>query len=190
MRAGYAFLVWGCPDRKRAVRADITAGKVASCPCRDDADFRRIRQPAIDTYPITPVAWNWDVRHWEGQRYYAAVPAPDPRWAEWVRLWETADGRLVGVAHPEERPGEAFLQLHPDHRCLEEEMVAWCEEYLVVEDECGRRLRLHVHDYDASWRRLLRARGWEEEEEWGMARRLRLGACLLPVPPLPTGHAA
>lgn len=157
-------------------------------PYRDDADFGRIRRLAIDTYPITPVVWNWDTRRWEGQRYYAADPAPDPRWPEWVRLWETADGRLVGVAHPEGRLGEAFLQLHPDYRHLEGEMVAWCEEHLAVEDERGRRVHLYVHDYDAARRRLLRERGWQEGEGWGMARRLRLGTRPRGIPSLPPGY--
>jgi len=161
---------------------------VTSRPYRDDADFGRIRQLAIETCPITPVAWNWDIRHWEGQRYYSADPAPDPRWPEWIRLWETADGRLVGVAHPEDRLGEAFLQLHPDFRHLEEEMVAWCEEHLAAEDEGGRRVHLYVHDYDAPRRRLLRERGWQQGEGWGMARRLRLGVRPWPVPSLPDGY--
>jgi mycothiol synthase len=161
---------------------------ILSRPYRDEADFGRIRQLAIDTYPITPVAWNWDIRHWEGQRYYNADPAPDPRWTEWIHLWETPDDRLVGVAHPENRLGEAFLQLHPDYRDLEEEMVAWCEQHLVAEDERGRRVHLYVHDYDAPRRRLLRARGWQQGEGWGMPRRLRLGTRLAPVPSLPPGY--
>ncbi len=168
--------------------APLAHESVTSRPYRDDADFRHIRQLCIDTYPITPVAWNWDVRRWEGQRYYSADPAPDPRWLEWIRLWETADGRLVGVAHPENRLGEVFLQLLPDFRHVEEEMVAWCEEHLAAEDEGGRRLHLYVHDYDAPRRRLLRERGWQQGEGWGVARRLRLGTRLPPVPSLPPGY--
>lgn len=168
--------------------APLAHQAATSRPYRDDADFRRIRQLAIDTYPITPASWNWDLRRWEGQRYYSADPAPDPRWPEWIRLWETDDGRLVGVAHPEGRLGEAFLQLHPDYRHLEEEMVAWCEEHLAAEDEGGRRVHLYVHDYDVPRRRLLRERGWQEGEGWRMARRLRLGVHPLPVPSLPRGY--
>jgi mycothiol synthase len=162
---------------------------VFSRPYRDDADFRRIRQLAIDTYPITPVAWNWDIRRWEGLRHYASDPAPDPRWPKWIRLWETAEGRLVGVANPEGRLGEAFLQLQPDYRHLEEEMVAWCEGHLAVSsEESGRRLWIYVHDYDGPRRSLLRRWGYVERGEWGVARRLRLEARPLPVPSLPPGY--
>ena len=76
-----------------------------------DADFERIWRLCRDTYPITPVGWNWEIRRWEGQRYHDPDPAPDPRWPSWIRLWETGGGRLVGGARPggwegRGRPGE------------------------------------------------------------------------------------
>ncbi len=108
--------------------ADFSPETVTSRPYRDDADFWRIRQLCLDTYPIAPIGWNWEIRRWEGQRFHDPDPAPDPRWPTWIRLWETGEGSLVGVANPEGRLGEAFLQLHPDYRHLEAEMLSWCEE--------------------------------------------------------------
>lgn len=165
------------------------AEPTTSRPYRGDGDFWRIRQLAIDTYPITPVAWNWDTRRWEGLRYHAADPEPNPDWPAWIHLWETGDGRLVGVAHPEGLLGEAFLQLHPDFRHLEAEMVAWCEENLGGPGpEGGSRLRMYVHDYDTPRRRLLAERGWTETADWGMVRRLRFGARPLVVPEIAPGY--
>ena len=162
---------------------------VISRPYRGDTDFWRIRQLCLDTCPITPVGWNWEIRRWEGQRFHNEDPAPDARWPAWIRLWETASGRLVGVAHPEGRLGEAFVQLHPDFRYLEAEMVAWCEENLAAPaGEGGARLRMYVHDYDTPRRRLLAERGWAEDEEWGMMRRLRLGRRPVNVPEIPAGY--
>lgn len=162
---------------------------VSSRPYRDDADFRRIRQLCLDTYPITPVGWNWEIRRWEGQRFHDADPAPNPHWPVWIRLWETGGGRLVGAAHPEGRPGEAFLQLHPDFRHLEAEMVAWCEQNLGAPGpEGGSRLRLYVHDYDTPRRRLLSERGWTESAGWGMVRRRRFGARPVAVPEIAAGY--
>lgn len=168
---------------------DLISETVASRPYRDDADFWRIRQLCLDTYPITPVGWNWEIRRWEGQRFHDADPAPDPHWPAWIRLWETAGGRLVGVAHPEGRLGEGFLQLDPDFRGLEAEMVAWCEENLAVAVESGgRHLRIYVHDYDTPRRRLLVGRGYAETDEWGMMRRLRFGARPVLVPQIAPGY--
>ena len=176
------------PDPGFAVAAALPLDTITSRPYRDDADFRRIRQLCLDTYPITAVGWNWEIRRWEGQRFYGADPAPDPRWPGWIRLWESGEGRLVGVAHPEGRLGEGFLQLHPRFRHLEGEMVAWCEENLAIPDGGGRRLRIYVHDYDTPRRRLLRDRGFAETGEWGVVRRLRLNGPPLPVPALAPGY--
>jgi len=162
---------------------------IAARAYRDDGDFWRFRQLSVDTCPITPVGWNWEIRRWEGQRFYGEDPAPNPLWPERIRLWETPNGRLMGVAHPEGGLGEAFLQLHPDYRHLEEEMVAWCEEHLAAPaEEGGRRLRFYVHDYDTPRRRLLRERGYVEAAGWGVARHLRLGERPLPVPEMAEGY--
>lgn len=170
------------------MNASIYPVPISSRPYAGDEDFWRIHRLALETYPITPVGWNWDIRRWEGQRFWGESQTPDPRWVEWIRLWEMSDGRLVGVAHPEGRLGEAFLQLHPDYRFLEDEMLAWCEGHLAAGDAGERRLRLYALDYDAPRRRLLAHRGWQQEAERGMARRLRLGALPLPVPPVPPGY--
>lgn len=177
------------PTESNAVPDAPTPEAVTSRPYRDDTDFWRIRQLCLDTYPITPVGWNWEIRRWEGQRFHGADPAPDPRWPEWIRLWETDEARLVAVAHPEGSLGEGFMQLHPDYRHLEDEMLAWCEENLAAPGkDGGRRLRIYAHDYDLPRRRVLRERGYTETLHWGVVRRLRLGHCTLPVPPIAPGY--
>ena len=171
--------------------ADLPPETVTSLPYRDDADFRRIRQLCLDTCPLTPVGWNWDHRHWEGQRFYGEDPDPNPDWPSWIQLWEEEDGRLVGVAHPENLLGEFYLQLPPDYRHLEAEMVAWGEANLSAPapgGEGGRRVRTYVHDYDIPRRRLLRERGYVETPHWGVFRRLRLGGRGLPVPAIAPGY--
>src|SRR5512147_3162792 len=95
-------------------------------------DFWRVRQFLIATYPLTPPDFNWEIRRWEGWHFHNPDTTWNPRWEQQIRLWETADGRLVGVVHPE-GDGEAFLEIHPDVRSLiEEEMIACAEEYLSV----------------------------------------------------------
>jgi mycothiol synthase len=165
------------------------ADSITARPYRDDADFWRIRQLCLDTYPATPVAWNWEVRRWEGQRFSDPEATPNPHWPVWIRLWETGNGRLVGVAHPEGRLGEGFLQLDPDFRHLEPEMVAWCEENLWAPGrDGGGTLRVYVHDYDTPRRRLLAERGFAESDEWGMMRRLRFGKRAVTVPEMSAGY--
>ena len=76
-----------------------------------------------------PPCFNWDVRRLEGKRFYHPDPDHNSKWQTQVQLWETQDGRLVGAVN-HESPGDAHLQIHPDFRYLEEEMIAWAEEDL------------------------------------------------------------
>ena len=83
------------------MNADDRTRHVVDRPFHDDEDFRRVRNLLIETYPITPAGFNWEIRRWDGWRFHNAAPAFDPRWREQVHLWETGDGRLVGAVHPE-----------------------------------------------------------------------------------------
>ena len=157
-------------------------------PYRGDDDFWRVRGLLLETYPITPVDFNWEIRRWDGQRFYRERwdPAGDGR----IHLWEVEGGRLVGAVHPEDG-GDAFLELHPDHRHLEEEMIGWAEQHLAVPVEDGARSQLDVFafDYDVPRRRILTRRGFERLPGGAVTRRLRLGAGVVPAPQLPDGYA-
>ena len=93
-----------------------------------EEDFWRVRALIVATTPITPVGLNWEVRRWDGQRFHHPTGAMTPTFMTRIRLWED-DGQLVGAVHPEDG-GDAHLQLHPDYRHIEEEMLVWAEEHL------------------------------------------------------------
>ena len=145
-------------------------------PFRSDEDFHKVRSLLDETYPITPTGYNWEVRRWDGWRYYKDDTKWNPAWEEQVCLWRTEAGKLVGVVHPE-GPGVAFLQLHPDFRRIEEEMVSWAEQHLASPTIDGnqRRLSTYVFEYDSPRKILLERRGWKKESSGGVLRRLRLG---------------
>lgn len=154
-------------------------------PLRDDEDFWRVRRLLVETFPITGLGWNIDVRNWDASRFYDPNPDLDPEWAARIRLWETAEGRLAGAAMPEDG-GWFYLQLHPDYReDLEAGMIAWAEENLAVPvgDGQGRRIQTMVYDYDFPRQRLLGARGYEMLPHGSVARRMYLGD--RPLPPVP-----
>ncbi len=163
---------------------------IAARQFQDDDDFMRVRSLLIETYPITPADFNWDTRRWEGSRFYNADPALNPRWRDDVRLWETSEGRLVGVTHAEGR-GDACLQIHPHYRPLiEEEMIAWAEDHLAVLTEDGqqRQITVFAYDYDAQRLQLLVARGYEEQPYGGVIRHMRFGKKPVPPPELAAGY--
>ncbi len=165
----------------------VLAGPIVTCAPQGDVDFWRMRQLLVETVPITPIGFNWDVRWLEGQRFYEA-DVDTPHFAQRpIRLWENAAGKLVAFVLPESSLGTAYLQVHPDYRYLEEELVAWAEEHICARNEdTGRSyLEIPVYEYDALRQQTLARRGYEKTPYWGMTRHMRFGQ-----QPRPTVHVA
>ncbi len=154
-------------------------------PYQSESDFWRVRDLLVETYSITPTNFNWEIRRWDGWRFHREPPQQPP-WDK-VQLWETENGRLVGAVHPEGK-GDAHLQLHPDYRHIETEMVAWALENLAVQEEEGRRLEIFVFEYDSPRRVLLESCGFEKTPYGGVSRRLRFGNQPLPQPEMAPGY--
>lgn len=150
-----------------------------------EEDFWSVRRLLLETYPITPTGFNWEIRRWDGWNYHGERPERDHQ----IRLWETDERQLVGVAHPEGQ-GDVFLELHPDYRHLEDEMLAWAEQHLAVPTDDGsqRRLDIFVFDYDTPRRRLVQRRGYTQMPWGGVTRRMRLGSKPLPEVTIAEGY--
>ena len=74
----------------------LLAASIVTRKPQGDADFWRMRQLLVDTVPITPIGFNWDVRWLEGQRFYDAN-VDTPQFAQRpIRLGENALGKLTG----------------------------------------------------------------------------------------------
>lgn len=146
-------------------------------PAVGDQDFWGVRSLLIETYPIVPLGFNWEIRRWEGQRFYHAELDWESRLCGRVQLWETGDGQIVGVVNPEGGNGEAHLQVHPTFRQIEAEMVAWAEANLaaVAGNEGQRQLDLFVYEYDEMRQLLLTRLGYQKMPFGGVTRRLHLG---------------
>lgn len=170
------------------ILTENTAQVLVSRSFQDDGDFWRMRALLVETVPITPVGFNWDVRRLDGQRFYNQDPVANRLLARPVQLWE-AGGELVGYVLSESAD-DAHLQVHPDYRHLEVEMVTWAEQNLSgpSEDRTQRQLHIYVNEYDAHRQRLLAERGWEKLASGGMIRHLRLGKQPIPQPVVAAGY--
>lgn len=159
-------------------------------PMRDDNDFVRMRALLIDTVPITPIGFNWDMRRLDGKRFYNANLDEDRLLARPVQLWEDADGRLAGYVLSESA-GDAHLQVHPDFRHLEREMIVWAEGHLAVDgpEVNQRELEIYVYTYDALRQQILAERGYEQMAYGGMCRHLRLGGQPIPEVVVAEGYS-
>ncbi len=152
-------------------------------------DFWRVRQLLIETYPLTPVEWNWEIRRWEGWHTHRENPAEVAARHPEIHLWETDAGQLVGVVHPEGR-GEVWLEIHPDYRDpLEENMLLWAEAHLpALNDDNRPQLDWFIFEYDTPRLHLAEKHGYQKTPWWGMSRRMRFGNKPLPAVNLAEGY--
>ncbi len=158
-------------------------------PFDGEEDWQRVRRLLIETFPLTGPGFNWDFRRWDGWRFQWEKTELTPQWDKAIHLWETAEGRLVGLVHPE-RPGDAYIDLHPDFRFLEEEMLTWAEENLPVPGEESDQLRLETFafEHDARRVRLLAQHAFQKMPERGCLRRMYFGAYMLPAVKIAPGY--
>lgn len=149
-----------------------------------DRDFLRVRDFLNATYAAFPMPYNWGLERWNYARYFVAPmlgsegtePGTPPGslsairlWEDMVRLWEDDAGQIVGVTcieHPDPTNpgyGEIFIQRHPDHADLIEEMVAVGEEVYI--DPKRNRTHMWTFDGDDDLNAVLKARGYVRKEE-------------------------
>jgi GNAT superfamily N-acetyltransferase len=154
-----------------------------------DTDFWAMRNMLVATAPITPIGLNWDVRRLDGQRFYEADLASSRLDRRPIGLWEARDDGLIGFVLAEGE-GNAHLQVHPDYRWLESDMIDWAREHLSIPagESSQRQLEIYVNEYDSLRQRLLRERGFEKTEYWGVIRHMRLGKQVLAQPQLTPGY--
>ncbi len=148
-------------------------------------DFSAVRQFLIDTYTAYGWMYNWGVERWDIQRYSIATEselAGDWRYERFTRLWE-ADGRIVGVAHPE-AGGDIWLEVDPAFRHLEDEMLAWGESHRSQSRRPGQPFSTHVVEGDTVREQVLASRGWTQGDLSGHLRRRPM------TDPLPEGPVA
>jgi mycothiol synthase len=157
---------------------------VSHRPYRDAADWWRVRSLLVQAWPRSRHGTVWDIRHWDGERYHRAELADDARRAGLIGLWEADDGRLVGAVHPE-GGGASFLEVDPDFRHLEPEMIRWAEGRFARNSASGRTIEFWVGDKDAVRRDILAHLGYRPDEQGGWMRCLRFDSLPEADPPAP-----
>jgi len=170
-------------------KSKVNKARVKDKPYLGDNDFWRIRNMISETKPITPVGFNWEVRRWDGWRFYNSSPDWDSRRNKTVRLWETDKGKLVGAVHPE-GSGNAHIQIHPDYRYIEDKIIIWAEQNLAMSVKNSRpQLRFFIHENDSYRRNLLKRRGYIKTGGGEVTRRLCFKNNPVPQPEMANGYS-
>lgn len=112
----------------------------------------------------------------------------DPNAINTARLWLDTQGNAIGFAWPNDDLAEVVV--HPHHRDIEEEMIAWVEgERSQSEPANGEPPTIGIWSFDADSERLaiLQRRGYERSENYVNYRRRSLAGSL-PDWPLAEGY--
>lgn len=155
---------------------------------QEESDYWRIRSFLRSTYRAEGL-WllNWlvarfDYWRWHGLENILGLP-PDT----FLYMWESADGEIDAVLKAEGL-GEAFFQVHPEHRteALELALLDAAEQHLAITDAHGqKRLTVWANANDSLRQQILRQRGYERGD-WPEFQRWRSLAVGIPdVPPTP-----
>lgn len=139
-------------------------------------DFPRIREFLVDTRKSFERPLNWRIERWNYARYFEApylcrdeeITPEKSRdairsWEGSIGVWEDRSDGVVGVVHTEHPfPGDAFIQRHPRHAYLLEEMLDFAEANLF--DREKRMLRVFVYEHDRDMLSLVAGRGYVKVE--------------------------
>ena len=132
-------------------------------PYRDEDDYWRIRIFLRETFPLNDRReLNWHVARLDYWRWHVLLNCHEITSLDGlIYIWETADGQIAAVLNNED-PGQAYLQVHPDHRSkeLETEMVILAEEKLAVEREDQQVVYFWVNPEDHLRMNIMKERGY------------------------------
>ncbi|MCA9912963.1 MAG: GNAT family N-acetyltransferase [Anaerolineae bacterium] len=149
-------------------------------------DLDRVRNLLIVTQQLNWTRHNWSLHQWESWRYLRDDLDSFP--TEQIRLWETDSGELVAVAHSHD-PGEIVIQIHPDYREIEPEVLAWAQAELATRAPIGNRvLQTWVYDYD-DYRQMLLAQQRFRRQRRHRNHRWRSLRAPVEAPYIPEGYA-
>jgi len=124
------------------------------------SDYTRVSDFLVRTYEPEGPHFNWLQPRWEYMHHHDLIHRVD---LGSIGVWE-ADGEIVGLVHPEHLRGTVYLQLHPAHLHLREELVSYAEEHLASESGGKRNLWVFVPDFDTDLEAIVRRRGYAKED--------------------------
>jgi len=163
---------------------------ITAQPYRGEDDYTRIRTLLQEIYAIGGPPTYCGVGDLDWWRF--KYENPDIALAT-ARLWQKADGMLIGVAWPEDNEVnlEVNLFVHPHHSDLNEEMLEWAEAWCLesgVDEVENLELRVYSFATDEALNAVLNRRGYKRTDFYFYARIRSLDE---PIPELslPEGYS-
>ena len=145
-------------------------------------DFDSVGRFLAQTYRTDGKHINWLRPRWEYMHYHPLIEQVN---LNSIGIWE-ADGQIVGVVHPEHRPGTAYFQVEPSSPSLKRQMLGYAEEHLRSERDGRRVLRLFINDRDDEFQNVATEKGYTKHTDFEAVSRLLIPDSL-PAVSLPSG---
>jgi ribosomal protein S18 acetylase RimI-like enzyme len=160
-------------------------------PYQSEDDYWRMREFLRHVFLLNGrLERSWHVARLDYARWHTCLNCAKLRLEDLAYLWETG-GQIVAFLMPDGGRGEAHLSVHPGLRTLEleEEAITVAEEHLAaVKQDGSHRLYVWAPDQDTLRRRLLRRRGYTQED-WPEHQWRRQLDAPIPDVPLAPGYA-
>ena len=152
---------------------------------QNNADGEKIRQFLREIYLLQERREiGWPVYRWDYWRWHVNENIFRFNLSAAVFLWETTEGRLAAVLHPD-GAGETFLQVHPDFHTpeLDVEMISAAEtQFAVMQVGGNQRLTVWAHESDLLRQNLLTRRGYSRCGHPEYQRRREMSQTIPEVP--------
>ncbi|HEY5561450.1 MAG TPA: GNAT family N-acetyltransferase [Clostridiaceae bacterium] len=106
-------------------------------------------------------------------------------------LWETEEGEIIGMINSEE-PKQAHIQIHPNFRYIEEEMISWAENNIALldNDKNIKSIIIWATDDDYYRHKLLEKCVYKRSVEYYEYQLCQnLNNKVIPEPKLPEGYS-
>jgi len=128
-----------------------------------DSDYGKIMSFLSEMYQINQNQHCWLTTRWEYAEYLVSPLFEERGWRNWkhfIQIWEE-DNRIVGIANRESTV-DSFIQIHPEYRNLEIEMISWLEKNNSVKDEESNtsRIAIWANESDTYRQEILKDRGY------------------------------
>ena len=147
-----------------------------------DADYSRVGEFLVRTYPCGGSHMNWLQPRWEYMHHHPLIRGVD---LGGIGIWE-ADGEIAGVVHPEHRTGTAYFEFAPEHTDLGREMLCHAEENLAITSRGTSTLSIFIQDSNEEFQRAAAERGYEKSGAHEEMSRFEAPG-RLPEPSVPSG---
>ena len=139
-------------------------------------DYKKIINFLSEMYRVNKNQHCWLPSRWEYAVHLVNplyVERGNKSWEPFIKIWED-EHEIVGISHPEET-FNAFLQIRPGYRDLEEEMIDWAEESIskYIDDD-KKKLVIWINDSDTYRKNILKDRNYKKGDTCSYLNRMNL----------------